>query len=330
MSKVHITLATGDYDRTLPLQLGTVQPEGIALNHLTMPVEDIFWRMCQHHEFDASELSCSAYMTLLGQGQCPFVAIPVFLSRMFRHSCVFVNTRAAIRRFEDLRGKAIGVPEYAMTAIVWLRGILHHEHGVAPDQVTWVQGGLETSGRTEKVAFTYPPHVRVEPAPAGKTLNGMLAAGDIPALFTARAPSAFVNGSPHVARLFPNYKEIEQAYYRKTGVFPIMHTVVIKRHLYERHPWVARSLYRAFARARQQAFDSLYDMSALRVMLPWLIAEVEAERAFFGDDFWPYGVEPNRVTLETLTLYAYEQGLTPHKLEVESLFAANTLDDTIV
>ncbi len=330
MSKVHITLATGDYDRVLPLRLGTVLPEGIALNHLTMPVEDIFWRMCQHQEFDASELSCGAYLTMMGQDQCPFIAIPVFPSRMFRHSCVFVNTRAGIQSFEDLHGKAIGVPEYAMTAIVWLRGILHHEHGVAPDQVTWIQGGLETPGRTEKVSFTYPPHVRVESAPTGKTLNGMLESGEIAALFTARAPSAFVNGSPHVARLFPNYKEVEQAYYRKTRIFPIMHTVVVKRQLYDRHPWVARSLYRAFTQARQYAYDSLYDMSALRVMLPWLIAEVEEERAFFGDDFWSYGVAPNRLTLDALTQYAYEQGLTPHKLDVESLFATNTLDDTKV
>ncbi len=330
MATVPITLATGAYDRTVPLQLGMVQPEGLTLYHLTMPVEDVFWRMCQHQEFDAAELSLAAYLTMLGQGETPFIAIPVFLSRMFRHSCVFVNTRAGIHRFEDLRGRAIGVPEYAMTAIVWLRGILHHEHGVAPEEVTWVQGGLETPGRTEKVRFAYPPHIRVEHVPPGKTLNELLESGEIPALFTARAPSAFLKGSPHVARLFPNYKEVEQAYYRKTGIFPIMHTVVIKKTLYQRHPWIARSLYRAFEQARTLAYQGLYDMTALPVMLPWLIAEIEAERAFFGEDFWPYGVERNRHTLDTFAQYAYEQGLTPQKLAVDSLFAPNTLDETKV
>jgi 4,5-dihydroxyphthalate decarboxylase len=158
----------------------------------------------------------------------------------------------------------------------------------------------------------------------------MLDSGEISALFTARAPSSFVKGSPNVARLFPNFKEVEQAYFRKTGIFPIMHMVGMKRHIYERHPWVARSLYRAFSEARQRVYESLYDTSALRVMLPWLIAEVEETRAVFGGDCWPYGLEPNRPTLEALTQYAYEQGLTQRRLEIEGLFAPNTLDEVIV
>lgn len=330
MAKLPITLATDYHDRILPLKVGQVQPEGIELNHLTMPIEDVLWRMNKHQEFDASEQGFGGYLVQMDRGESPFIAIPVFTSRMFRHSCAYVNAKANIRSFEDLKGKAIGIPEYAMMAVVWLRGVMYHEYGVSPDKVTWVQGGLETPGRKEKVKITYPPNVRVEKAPPDRTLNSMLESGEIAALFTARAPSSFLKGSKNVSRLFPNYKEVEQAYYRKTKIFPIMHTVVIKRHIYERHPWVARSLYRAFLEARQRTYERLYDMSALGVMLPWLIAEVEETRALFGGDCWPYGIEPNRPTLEALTQYAYEQGLTQQKLEIEPLFAPNTLDEAVV
>ncbi len=327
MTRLNITLATGHYDRVLPLRLGEIEADGIALNHLLMPVENALWRMVRHQEFDASEMSLGAHVTLVGSGDSPFVAIPVFPSRFFRHSGVFVNKHAGVSSFEDLRGKTVGIPQYAMTAVIWMRGVLHNEHGVGPEEVRWIQGGLNKPGGGEKIKFAYPPGVRVDSAPADTTLSDMLERGEITALFCARAPEAFIKGSPEVVRLFPDYKEVEQAYYRKTRIFPIMHTVVIKQSLYQKHPWVARSLYDAFVRARQQTYERMRNItSALPVMLPWLMAEIEDELSFFEDDFWPYGVEANRITLDTFTRYAHQQGLTPHQVEVESLFAPNTLD----
>jgi 4,5-dihydroxyphthalate decarboxylase len=330
MTKLPLSLATGYYDRVMPLRLGEVQPEGIDLNHLLLPVEDVFWRMVRHQEFDAAEMSLGAYLTLMGTGDSPFIAIPVFPSKYFRHSCVFVNTDAGLQRMEDLRGRHVGIPEYAMTAIVWLRGILHHEHGVSPEQVTWFRGGLNTPGRIEKVTFNVPANVRVEELPAGKTLSGMLESGELDAAFCARAPDSFLSGSPRVGRLFPNPKQVEQAYYRRTGIHPIMHTVVIRRSLYERNRWVARSLYRAFEQSRELAYNRLHDSSALSVMLPWTILEAEETRALFGGSYWAYGVGSNRKALETFTQYVFEHGITPRKLEVDTLFASETLDETIV
>lgn len=327
MTRLNITLATGHYDRVLPLRLGEIEADGIELNHLLMPVENALWRMVRHQEFDAAEMSLGAYVTLVGSGNSPFVAIPVFPSRLFRHSGVFINKHAEISSFEDLRGKTVGIPQYAMTAVIWMRGILHNEHGVSPEEIRWIQGGLNEPGGGEKIEFTYPSGVRVDSAPADATLSDMLERGEIAALFCARAPNAFIKGSPEVVRLFPNYKEVEQDYYRKTKIFPIMHTVVIKKSLYQEHAWVARSLYDAFSRARQQTYKRMCNItSALPVMLPWLMAEVEDELSFFGDDFWPYGIEANRITLETFTQYAHQQGLTSYQVEVDSLFAPNTSD----
>ena len=330
MTKLALSLATGYYDRVMPLRLGEVEAEGIELNHQLMPVEDVFWRMVRHQEFEAAEMSLGAYLTLVGSGDPPFIAIPVFPSKFFRHSCVFVHTHAGLKRMEDLRGRRVGVPEYAMTAIVWLRGILHHDHGVSPDQVTWLRGGLNTPGRIEKVEFKIPANIRLEELPAGKTLSAMLESGELDAAFCARAPDSFLNGSPNVGRLFPNAKEVEQAYYRRTGIHPIMHTVVIRRPVYERNRWVAQSLYRAFAKSRELAYNRLHDSSALSVMLPWMIAEAEEARRFFGDNYWAYGVGPNRTALETFTQYVFEHGITPRKIEVDSLFAPETLDHTII
>jgi 4,5-dihydroxyphthalate decarboxylase len=330
MNKLTLTLATGHYDRVVPLSTGEVQPEGVTLNHQMMPVEDVFWRMVQHQEFDASEMSLGAYTTLVGAGKSPFIAIPVFPSKFFRHSCVFVHTRPGLRRMEDLRGRRVGVPEWAMTAIVWLRGILHHDHGVSPDQVSWFRGGLNVPGRIEKVPLTLPGNVRVEDLPAGRTISGMLESGELDAAFCARAPDSFLSGSPNVGRLFPNYKEVEESYYRRTGMHPIMHTVVIRRDVYERNRWVARSLYRAFETARQLAYKRLFDSSALSVMLPWLIAEAEHGRTLFGEKYWAYGIRDNRAALETFVDYMFEDGITPHRVDVDSLFAPETLNETVV
>ncbi|MBI3076864.1 MAG: ABC transporter substrate-binding protein [Deltaproteobacteria bacterium] len=327
MPKLTLTLACNDYDRTRPLMEGRVQPEGIALNYLALPVEEIFWRMCRYEEFDASEMSFGAYNIYRSRPNPPFVAIPVFPSKFFRHSCVFINAGSGVKRAEDLAGKRVGVPEYAMTAIVWMKGILADDHGVPPEKIHWFTGGLEQPGRKERVEFTPPPNVRIEDIGPNRTLNAMLEKGEIDALITARTPTAFMKGSPKVKRLWPDYKPVEMDYYRRTGCFPIMHCIAIRRSLHEAHPWVAQSLYKAFCQAKELCQQQLYDTSALRYMLPWMIQEVDEAREIFGPDIWAYGVEANRKNVETFTRYMYEQGLTTRRNTIDDLFPPSALTE---
>lgn len=324
MEKLHLTVACGDYDRTKALLDGSVQPEGIRLNYLPLQAEEIFWRMGGHKEFDASEMSLSNQITMVSRGNPPFVAIPVFPSRFFRHSCVFINVDSGIKRPEDLKGRKIGAPEYSITAAVWIRGMLQDDYGVKTHEMQWFVGGQEEPGRKERVALKLPPEIKVAPIPNDKTLNGMLESGEIDALISARAPSSFVKGSPKVQRLFPNYKEVEVDYYRRTKIFPIMHVLVIRGDVYERHPWVARSLYKAFCEAKDRAIQAMRITNTLVCSLPWLFAEIEQVKQLFGSDWWPYGIEPNRHVLETLIRYMGEQGLIDRPLKVEELFAPST------
>jgi 4,5-dihydroxyphthalate decarboxylase len=327
MGRLHVDFACGAYDRTRALEDGSVQPEGIDLTYIAVdPPEEVFWRMLMHREFDAAEMSLGSYVAERARGELPFIAIPAFVSRMFRHSAAYVHADSGIQRPEDLRGKRVGVPEYQMTATIWLRGILQDDYGVKPSELRWYSGGQEHPGRREKVPLTLPPDVRIERIPEDRTLSAMLEAGELDALFAARMPSPFVNGSPRVHRLFPNYREVEADYFRRTGIFPIMHTVVIRRDLYERHPWVAQSLLKALGEAKARCARALYDARALRPMLPWAIDAYETARALMGDDFWPYGLEANRKTLETFVRYAHEQGVAARPVSVDELFARETLD----
>jgi 4,5-dihydroxyphthalate decarboxylase len=324
MPDIKLTLACEDYDRTRALRDGTVKPEGIDLNYVSLSVEEIFWRMCRYEEFDASELSMGAFLVAAAQGRRPFVAIPVFPSRTFRHRCIFINTGSGIERPEDLRGKRVGVPEYTMTAAVWLRGLFQHEYGVKPEEVHWLQGGEEQPGRKDRVDFDPPPGIRLEAIPNDKTLNDMIESGGIDALMSPRMPSCFLRGSPRVRRLFPDFKQAETDYFRRTKIFPIMHVVVIRTKIYEEHPWIAQSLTKAFCEAKDLCFGGLYDSNVLYVSLPWTIAEYEETRALMADDYWPYGFAPNRRVLETLHDYLLEQGLIKQKLDLQSLFAPGT------
>jgi 4,5-dihydroxyphthalate decarboxylase len=325
MGSIHLTLACEDYDRTRPLKDGIIKPEGIELNYLVLSVEEIFWRMMKYEEFDASELSMGAFLTAAARGHRPFMAIPVFPSRTFRHRCIFVNAVSGIERPEDLRGKRMGVPEYSMTAAVWLRGLFQHEYGVPPEQIYWVQAGEEHPGRKDRVDFEMPAGVRMESRP-DTTLNAMIDSGEIDAMMSPRMPTCFINGSPRVRRLFPNYKQAEMEYFRKTGLFPIMHVMVIRRAIYDAHPWVAQTLYKAFCEAKDLCMRELYDTNVLRVSLPWTAAEYEETRALMTADYWPYGIAPNRANLETLHSYLYEQGLIKHKLNLDELFACETVE----
>lgn len=326
MSKLRLTMGCWNYDRTSALLDGRVQPDGIDLNYLNMPVEETFFRMLRHSEFEVAEMSLSSYVMSLFRPDPPFVAIPVFPSRAFRHSCIFVNAASGIRRPEDLAGRKIGTPEYQMSAGVWIRGILADEHGLPVDGVTYYTGGEEEPGRQEKQPLDLPPRIRVQRIGPEQTLSAMLAAGEIDALYTARMPSSFRAGGGQVRRLFADFVQVERDYFRRTRTFPIMHTVVIRRDVYGRAPWVAQSLYKAFRAAQQATYADLSQTNVLQAMLPWLTAHVEEARREMGEDFWPYGFDPNRHTLETFLRYSFEQGLSKKLLSPEQLFAPETLE----
>lgn len=324
---LYLSFACPPYDRVLPLAYGRVVSEGITLNFLPLTVEEVFWRQLRHEEFDVSECSLSSYVLLRSRGDERFIAIPVFTSRFFRHSCVFINTQKGIVSPQDLKGKVVGVPEYQMTAAVWLRGIFQDEYGVFPRDIVWRSGGEETPGRVEKIELRLPPDINWEPIPSDKTLSQMLDNGELDALFTARAPSCFEKGSPNVARLFEHYREIEEQYYQKTGMFPIMHTIIIKQEIYKKDPWVAMSLYKAFCRAKDIVVRDYTDTGALHVTIPWISEEVKRTKRVMGEDWWPYGVDKNRNTLDTFLRYHYEQGLSERSMTVNELFAPETFDE---
>jgi 4,5-dihydroxyphthalate decarboxylase len=321
---VRLTLACGASDRTWPLMLGEVKPAGIDLTFLRMYPEEVFWRMTRHAEFDAAEMSLSSYILRRSRGDDSVVAIPVFTSREFRHSCVWVRSDAGISAPADLRGKRIGAAEWQLTANLWIRGFLQDDYGLSASDMKWYLGGLYEPGRIEKLSVSI-PGVSMTAIKAGQTLSQMLQDGDLEAVIGPRPPHGFPG--PRVKRLFDNYKQVEQEYFARTRIFPPMHAVVIRRDVLDRDPWVARSLYDAFVEAKRRAIAELSDPVVLCTSLPWQVDEFEATRALMGDDYWPYGLEPNRHALETLMRYSCEQGLATQTLPVESLFAPNTLDD---
>lgn len=330
MARLNLTFACGDYDRTRALAEGTIQPDGIDLTYLRLPVEETFFRMLRHREFEVAEMSLSSYVVSLREDPSPFVALPVYTSRMFRHSSVYVNASAGIESPADLCGKVVGTPEYQLTACVWMRGILGDQHGVPFDSVSYVTGGQESPGRVEKAKLNLPDAVRISAAPADRTLSRMLAEGEIDALMTPRVPSPFAAGDPRVRRLFPDVVGAERAYWAATGIFPVMHVVVIRRDVYERHRWVAQSLYKALLAARDEAYASLYDTSALRFMLPWLTPQLEEARELLGRDYWSYGIGGNLTGLEAFLRYHHEQGLSARQWTPGELFAPEALEAAVI
>ena len=326
MKKLPLSFACWEYDRTRALADGTVRADGIELTYLTLPVEETFFRMMRLREFDASEMSLSSYTASLNAPNPPFIAIPVFPSRFFRHSCIFISTQSGVRRPEDLKGRRVGVPEYQMTAPVWIRGILADEYGVKVADYEHLSGGEEEAGRIEKLKLELPPQIRVRPIGPTQTLAQMIAAGEIDALVTARAPSTFYRQPEAVKRLFTDYVTAERDYYRRTKIFPIMHTVVIRREVYEENRWVAQSLYKALEAAKAHAMELYRQTAAMPAMLPWLVAHLEEARREMGEDWWPYGLEPNRHVLDTFLRYHHEQGLSKRRLQPEELFAPETLE----
>ncbi|MCK6210774.1 hypothetical protein KZX45_09495 [Georgenia sp. EYE_87] len=329
MSRLQLSFAGSSCDRFAALRDGSVQPEGIDLNVIDLPVEEIFYRQLTNHEFDLSEMSLSSYVLSLEQSDPGLVAIPVFPSRYFRHQTMFVNADSGIRRPEDLAGRRVGVPEYQITAGVWQRGMLQDEYGVDHRSLRYVTGGVEHAGRTEKISLDLPPDVDLTAAPQGRTLSDLLVAGEIDALLTAHVPEVFYS-SEKVVRLFGDYKAVEQDYFRRTRVFPIMHVVALRRDVYERQPWIARSLMKAFEASLRRAHDALMYRSSLAVMLPWLADHVEETQAVMGERYWSYGLEPNRAVLETFLRYSRQQGLARRDWRPEQLFAPNAESATLI
>jgi 4,5-dihydroxyphthalate decarboxylase len=326
MKKLQLSLACWDYDRTRALTDGRVAVDGIDLNYISLPVEETFFRMLRFREFDAAELSLSSYSMSLLRDDPAFIAIPVFPSRFFRHSCIFVSAAGGITSPEGLVGKRIGVPEYQMTAPVWIRGILQDEYGIDPAAVIHMSGGEEEPGREEKLKLNLPEKFDLRPIGPTQTLARMLADGEIDAMFTARAPSTFYTKPDRVRRLFPDFPAAERDYFRKTNIFPIMHVIVLRRDVYRAHPWAAQSLYKAFEAAKRITYDDLRITAALKTSLPWQTAAVEETVKLMGDDFWSYGFAANRHVLDVFLRYHHEQGLSHRRLQPEELFAPETLE----
>jgi 4,5-dihydroxyphthalate decarboxylase len=320
MVEVPITIACGNYDRTRPIRDGRVKVEGCETTYLPLYPEEIFFRAFRYQEFDVSELSFSSYIRTVAAGTSEYVGIPAFVSRLFRHSGIYVRADAGIREPKDLKGKRIGLPEYQITAVVWMRGIMQHEYGVLPTDIHWRSGGQEEPGRDERTPLKPIPGLDLKPIGKEQTLVGMLRDGELDALFTARGPSSFLRGEPHIKRLFPNTREAERAYYEKTRMFPIMHLVGIRKELVKKYPWLPSSVYKAFCEAKALAMIDLLDVNALMVTHPWLIAETEETMAIMGKDFWSYGIHENMREISALAQYAHEQGLIDRKVTVEELF----------
>ena len=328
MRRLPLTLACGDYDRTRALLEGSVRPDGIDLTYLRLPVEETFFRMVRHREFDVAEMSLSSYAASLGRTERPFVALPVFTSRMFRHGGIFVNAEAGIEKPSDLRGKRVGNAEFQLTANVWIRGILADEHQVPVDSVSYLTGGQESPGRIEKGAID--TAFDISPIPEDRTLAEMLHAGEIDAFYGPRIPSTFHRGDGRVRRLFTDPVAAEREYFERTRIFPVMHVVAIRRDVYEANRWIAQSLFKAFRQAKDTAYAAFLDASALRFMSPWLIQHAEADRALLGEDFWSYGLDANVHVLETFLGHHHAQGLSPRLLAPEELFAVETLESFVI
>jgi len=325
MSKLNLSIAVRDYDRTRPLSDGLVQIDGVDPVYMALDPEEIFFRAFRRAEFDICELSLSSFTVKTAQGNCPYVGVPAFVSRTFRHTSIYVRTDR-IKKPEDLKGKKVGLPEYQLTANVWARAILEDDHGVKPSDIHWIRGGLEETGRPEKIAITLPKDVKLEDAPAGRTLSAMLEAGEIDGFMGPRVPSCFTRGAPHVGWLFADPVQAAKDYYKRTGIFPIMHLVGIKRELAESHPWLPGAVFKAFERSKTIALEKLADTSSTKVTLPFVEERLMEARELMGEDFWSYGVEANRNTLETFLRHHHAQGLSSRLVKPEELFHPGTLE----
>jgi len=322
MRTLALSIAVGDYDRVRPLVDGSIQIDGVDPVFMTLEPEEIFFRAFRHADFDMCELSMSSFTVKTADGDCPYVGVPVFPSRSFRHNSIYVRTDR-VKRPEELKGCRIGVPEYQVTANVWTRAVLEDEYGVKPSDVTWVRGGYEQPGRIEKIALNLPPDVRVEDAPATATISGMLAAGEIDAVIGPRAPSCF-GRHPQVGWLFADPAAAASAWFGKTRIFPIMHILGIRRSLAEQHPWLPVAAMKAFEQAKSLALAKLAEVATSKVTLPFVDEQLHAARRLMGDDFWSYGLAANRHVLEVFLRRHHAEGLSSRLMTPEELFHPST------
>jgi 4,5-dihydroxyphthalate decarboxylase len=322
--KLHLTVATDDYDHFRDFRLGLVKAEGIETTWLTMDIHEVFARFAANREWDVSELSFAKFTAQVTEPDSDIVGIPVFASRMFRMSSFYVYKKSGIKSPGDLRGRKVGLPEWAQTAAVYTRGWLQHDAGVPLTEIDWYQAGTEQPGRTEKVELNLPKGLRLTRV-TDKALSGMLAAGELDCILTARPPSCFVKKHPDVVRLFPDFQAEEMRQFEATGVYPIMHIIALKRSILKENPWVARNLFNAFEESKERSLARLNDMSVSRYPVPWLADHVARLRERLGRDLYPYGIEENRPTLETFLKYAYEQGIARRLAKPEDLFPAGIM-----
>jgi len=325
MAKLQLSVAMGDYDRTRALLDGSVQIDGVDPVYMTLSPEEMFFRAFRNVEFDISELSFSSYVVKASRDECPYVGVPVFLSRAFRHTSIYVRTDR-IKQPSDLKGSRIGVPEYQLTAIVWARALLQDDYGIAPRDITWVRGGINEPGRPEKIGLQLPEGVRLENAPAGDTLTAMLDRGDLDAYISPRLPGKAAMANPDVGWLFPDPTAAARDYYQRTSVFPIMHVLGIRRDLAAQHPWLPAAVLKAFEQAKAVALARLGDTSATKVTLPFVEEQLKAVREVMGEDYWSYGVAANHSTLETFLRHHHSQGLSARLMTVEELFHPATYE----
>lgn len=325
MAKLQLSVAMGDYDRTRALLDASVQIDGVDPVYMTLSPEETFFRAFRNVEFDISEMSFSSYLVKLAVGDCPYVAVPVFLSRAFRHTAIHVR-KDRIKRPQDLKGRRIGVPEYQLTANVWARAILQDDYGVSPADVTWVRGGIDEPGRPEKIKLRLPPDVRMIDAPEGDTISAMLDRGDIDGFMAPRPPGGAAATNPDIGWLFDDPTAEAKDYYKRTGVFPIMHVVGVRKELAAQHPWLPGAVLKAFEQAKAAALDKLADTSATKVTLPFVEEQLKAARESMGHDYWSYGVAPNRATLEAFVRHHHAQGLSARLVAVDEIFHPATYE----
>ena len=325
MNKLRLSVAMGDYDRTRALLDGRVQIDGVDPVYMTLYPEEMFFRAMRSQDFDICELSFSSYMVKTAQNTCPYVAVPVFLSRAFRHTSIYVR-KDRVHKPEDLKGRRIGLPEYQLSAHVWARAILQDDHGVHPEDVTWLRGGIETPGRPEKIALKLPAGVRLENAPEGTTISELLDRGEIDGFMAPRPPSAQALSNPAVGWLFDDPTAAAKDYFKRTGIFPIMHVVGVRKTLCDAHPWLPMAVFKAFNQAKGAALEALSDTSATKVTLPFVEEELKAARETMGQDFWSYGVAANRATLDAFLRHHHAQGLSQKRMQIEEIFHPATYE----
>jgi len=319
-TRVPLTLATSEYDHVTDLITGRVPVEGVELTCLTLQIEEIFFRAFVYRDFDVSEVSMAKYCSLVSQGDSDLTAIPVFPSRVPRHSSIYIRRDGPVKQPSDLRGRKVGLPEWAQTASVYSRGLLAHQYGVPLTSIDWVQAGVDEPGRTEKVQLNLPEGVKLTPRP-DRSLNEMLLSGEIDAVLSAHPLSSVKQGHPNVGRLFEDYLDLEMAYVKETGIFPIMHTIALKRQLVEKYPWIAMNLFKAFEQAKNNSVQRVQTITSTTVPIPWCYEHARQAKAIFGEDLWPYGIDANRKTLDAFLQYAFEQGVCHRRLTPEDLFA---------